>query len=601
MLLESLAVTTCGLVVYHHALYPLALKALASKKHLPPASPPCDMANAPTLTLVVPAYNEENFIAAKIRNCAELDYPADRLQIVIVCDGCTDETVERARAEILTLGGEATRFKLLEHEVNRGKVARINEAVEERKTELFALSDVSATLSKDALLLAAASFADETVGFVTGTYTAPKGDQSQQAYWRYQTEIKRSEAALGSPIGAHGAFYMFRRDLADTLEPDTINDDVILPMRIIECGFRGIYDTRIPIVEIEADRLTDDFKRRQRLGAGALQQVFRLFGLSDPRRPGMSFTFLSGKALRAFMPFIMIAALVSSLALSGSSHFFAAISIAQLAGYALAGLGSLAPGLARRLHFGALSYLVTGYTASGWGALRYMAGRYRSPWTRIERSNKIQQEEQLLTGFDAFGKRALDILVAGIVLVVFVILLGPIALAIKLESRGPVFYRQLRVGLRTPTHSRLFYLTKFRSMRTDAEAGGAVWATERDPRITRVGNFLRKSRLDELPQCIDVLRGDMSVVGPRPERPQFFERLEREIPYYSERTFGLKPGITGLAQVYLPYDTTIEDVRAKVLHDHAYALRVSAPGGWFFTDIEIMLRTFAVMILGKGR
>jgi lipopolysaccharide/colanic/teichoic acid biosynthesis glycosyltransferase len=139
-------------------------------------------------------------------------------------------------------------------------------------------------------------------------------------------------------------------------------------------------------------------------------------------------------------------------------------------------------------------------------------------------------------------------------------------------------------------------------MRADAEvASGAVWATEEDPRITRVGRFMRKTRLDELPQCIDVLRGDMSIVGPRPERPQFFNKLESAIPFYSERTYGLKPGITGLAQVTLPYDSSIEDVRAKVLHDHAYALRLSAPGRWLATDLSIIFRTFAVVILGKGR
>ena len=200
------------------------------------------------------------------------------------------------------------------------------------------------------------------------------------------------------------------------------------------------------------------------------------------------------------------------------------------------------------------------------------------------------------------GKRALDVIVASGVLVAFLLLFFPIAIAIKMESRGPIFYRQLRVGLRTRRQSNLFYLTKFRTMRADAEArSGAVWATDRDPRITRVGYFLRKTRLDELPQCIDVLRGDMSVVGPRPERPQFFSRLEREIPFYAERTYGVKPGITGLAQVFLPYDTTIEDVRQKVLHDHAYALRMTAPGRWLTTDIEIIFRTFAVMVLGKGR
>ena len=204
-----------------------------------------------------------------------------------------------------------------------------------------------------------------------------------------------------------------------------------------------------------------------------------------------------------------------------------------------------------------------------------------------------ETDDELLTGSAAFGKRALDVVVASFVLIVFAVLFVPIALAIKLESKGPVFYRQLRVGLRTPRQSRLFHLTKFRTMRTDAESkSGAVWATERDPRITRVGYFLRKTRLDELPQCIDVLRGDMSVVGPRPERPQFFTMLESEIPFYAERTYGVKPGITGLAQVFLPYDSSIEDVRAKVLHDHAYALRLMAPGRWLTTDLGIMLRTF---------
>ena len=104
-----------------------------------------------------------------------------------------------------------------------------------------------------------------------------------------------------------------------------------------------------------------------------------------------------------------------------------------------------------------------------------------------------------------------------------------------------------------------------------------------------------------MPQCIDVLRGDMSIVGPRPERPQFFNRLEREIPFYAERTYGVKPGITGLAQVLLPYDSSIEDVRAKVLQDHTYALHVLALGRWLSTDLGIIFRTFSVMVLGKGR
>jgi lipopolysaccharide/colanic/teichoic acid biosynthesis glycosyltransferase len=139
-------------------------------------------------------------------------------------------------------------------------------------------------------------------------------------------------------------------------------------------------------------------------------------------------------------------------------------------------------------------------------------------------------------------------------------------------------------------------------MRTDAETkSGAVWASAADPRITRIGRFLRKTRLDELPQCINVLAGDMSIVGPRPERPQFFTELEHAIPYYVERTYGLKPGITGLAQVSQGYDESIEDVRNKVMFDHAYALSINAPLRWLYTDISIICRTFIVMVTGRGQ
>ena len=112
---------------------------------------------------------------------------------------------------------------------------------------------------------------------------------------------------------------------------------------------------------------------------------------------------------------------------------------------------------------------------------------------------------------------------------------------------------------------------------------------------------MRKTRLDELPQCLNVLKGDMSIVGPRPERPQFFSKLEGHIPFYIERTYGLKPGITGLAQVSQGYDTSIEDVRSKVLYDHAYALRIARPLDWLKTDLSIIFRTFTVVVLGRGQ
>ncbi len=202
----------------------------------------------------------------------------------------------------------------------------------------------------------------------------------------------------------------------------------------------------------------------------------------------------------------------------------------------------------------------------------------------------------------AFAKRTIDVVGALAVLILTAPFLPLIVMAIKLDSRGPVLFRQLRIGESGPNQTKLFQMIKFRSMRTDAEAvGRPVWATERDPRITRVGHFLRKSRLDELPQLINVLRGEMSLIGPRPERPGIFNRLDSQIPYYAERIYGVRPGITGLAQVYQGYDRDLDDVKSKLLYDHAYAVALSAPLAWISMDILIVVRTVMVMALGRGR
>ncbi len=201
-----------------------------------------------------------------------------------------------------------------------------------------------------------------------------------------------------------------------------------------------------------------------------------------------------------------------------------------------------------------------------------------------------------------FAKRAFDIVLASVLLVIVLPLLPIIALLIKIDSPGPVIFKQYRIGRSHSDHIEMFWMYKFRSMRTDAETGtGAVWASKHDPRITRFGRFLRKSRLDELPQIFNVLRGDMSLIGPRPERPGFYGKLETAIPFYAERTYGLRPGVTGLAQVYQGYDENLEDVRSKVSYDHAYALQLGKLKSWFAQDILIVWRTVGVMVLGRGQ
>jgi len=195
--------------------------------------------------------------------------------------------------------------------------------------------------------------------------------------------------------------------------------------------------------------------------------------------------------------------------------------------------------------------------------------------------------------FRAIIKRAFDVTVSLLMLAVTWPFMLLTAFAIKIESRfhGPMFYYQKRTG----ENGKPFNVIKFRSMRTDAEKDGiARWAKKNDSRITRVGSFIRKTRLDELPQIFNVLKGDMSFVGPRPERPEFVVKLEEKIPYYDER-HRVKPGITGWAQVRYPYGSSEEDSSAKLEYDLYYVKNYS-----LFLDMLILLQTAEVVIWGKG-
>lgn len=205
--------------------------------------------------------------------------------------------------------------------------------------------------------------------------------------------------------------------------------------------------------------------------------------------------------------------------------------------------------------------------------------------------------------------RAVNVVIAVIALIVLSPLFLLIAVLVKLTSRGPVFYSQTRVGIdrragrsTAPSHRRIqdlggqiFTIFKFRTMHVNAEhLSGAVWATREDPRVTSIGRLLRKYRLDELPQIINVLTGDMNIVGPRPERPSIFMKLRKDITNYSYRQ-RTKPGITGLAQINQHYDSTVEDVRNKLRFDLIYLGRQS-----LLEDMKIMLKTVPVILFKRG-
>lgn len=198
---------------------------------------------------------------------------------------------------------------------------------------------------------------------------------------------------------------------------------------------------------------------------------------------------------------------------------------------------------------------------------------------------------QLMPEWEKKAKRLLDIVASFSILIITSPIMILTAIAIKLDSKGPVFFKQERSGL----NGKEFLVYKFRSMVSDAEAKtGPVWSTKDDPRITRVGKLIRKVRIDELPQMINVLKGEMSLVGPRPERPYFVDMLSKEIPYYKRR-LKVRPGVTGWAQVKHKYDESIEDVKMKLNYDLFYIENMSLR-----LDIKIIFRTVFVVLFGKG-
>jgi len=234
--------------------------------------------------------------------------------------------------------------------------------------------------------------------------------------------------------------------------------------------------------------------------------------------------------------------------------------------------------------------------------LRMQGVKIEEAATWLERISGKIEVENLYPSWLVFGdgfrrstlfrmvRRVISVVIAFVGLILSLPLLPLIMLAIRLDSKGPVLYRQRRVGKGGKT----FDVIKFRTMRQDAEKAGPQWAGNNDPRVTRIGRFLRTSRLDEIPQLWCVLKGEMAFVGPRPERPEFVEWLSKEIPYYGVRHM-VRPGLTGWAQVKYKYGSTVQDAREKLQYDLFYIKNASIG-----LDLLIMFQTVKTVLLKRG-
>ncbi|RTZ16797.1 glycosyltransferase family 2 protein [Vibrio aquaticus] len=390
-ILMALFALSSALVVYHHVGYPILLS-WYSKSHpikqlklkvrgyrKAKADRTCR-----SMTILIPAYNEEQWIADKIRNVASLDYPKDKLKIVIACDGCTDRTVHIAEQTIQEAICCDAHIEIRAFDNNVGKVSLINQQMKQIDSDIVALSDVSALISVDALWIANKHFNDRHVGVVNGHYQLfASQNEGENRYWQYQSKVKMDESSLGSTLGAHGAFYLFRTHLFEEMEQNTINDDFIIPMMIVRQGFSAIYEPQMVALELEPSNQVQDFNRRLRISAGNMQQAIRLSDMFLPRHRGVAFAFISGKGLRLVTPYLLVYCLLSSIYLIEYPLFQAAL-LAQIALYSLALLSYFIPYIFSHKLCKLVLYIVVGHYANFVGGLRYLFGFESGKWSRVD-------------------------------------------------------------------------------------------------------------------------------------------------------------------------------------------------------------------------
>jgi hypothetical protein len=371
---------SAALLVYVYAGYPLLLLLLRRVARRPVTR----AAIEPSICVFVAANDEQAVIAEKIRNSLALDYPAGKLEVVVASDGSVDGTNEIVRSFA------DPRVRLIAYPVRRGKIAAINDGVQTVTSEILVFSDANTLLHRDALRALVRSLADPTVGVVSGDVVlmGKRADlaASEDLYYRYERGLQALESEIGSMIGVDGALYAIRRELFEPPPPDTILDDLAIPMAAVRAGYRTVFEPDALAFEQGSRSAWEEFSRKSRIVAGAVQFLRRPRGFV-PAPPQVVLSLVSHKVLRWLSPAFALAALVACAAVvaAGGSTFYAIALAAQLV-FLAAGLAGCVPSVRRRRVIAIAHYLCLVHSAAAVGFVRGLLGLQPTTWRRFPRT-----------------------------------------------------------------------------------------------------------------------------------------------------------------------------------------------------------------------
>ena len=385
--MKFLFFTSVLLILYTYLVYPALLFLLKrftspTKKEFSPF--------LPNVSLIICAYNEEAVIEKKIINSLGLDYPPGQLEVIIASDGCSDRTLEIVRK--YTDQG----VTLFDYPQRQGKVNVLNATVPKANNEIIILSDANTYFNSDAVKNLVQHFADPQIGCVCGAlrFVSAEGSHTgdlEGFYWKFETFLKKIEGGHGSLLGANGGIYALRKELFYSCPPDTIVEDFVIPMKILEKGYKVFYDPHAVALEETTKHIIQEKQRRIRIGAGDFQALFMLKSMLNPAKGFPAFAFWSHKVIRWLVPFLMITAFGTNLFLVGTVHapslpYFYIFFIGQCFFYVLAIAGQILSWSGIKIKVLNLCYyFVSMNLALLLGFFRFLAGKQRVTWERTER------------------------------------------------------------------------------------------------------------------------------------------------------------------------------------------------------------------------